>query len=164
VKRATRKSDGKQFAIKVIKKSKLNSEELAVVHDEVEIMHKVNHPNCVQLFEMFETTKKMYMVLELLTGGELFDRIVKKGSYSEKEASDVIKSVVSALQYLHDNGIVHRGRDKRGQTSHVGAEATMQFAHVTPVAHSSGVVAVVALFLVSRRPKTRKLDLSVLCR
>lgn len=108
VKRAVRKSDGKQFAIKVIKKSKLNSEELAVVHDEVEIMHKVNHSNCVQLFEMFETSKKMYMVLELLTGGELFDRIVKKGSYSEKEASSVIKSVVSALQYLHENGIVHR--------------------------------------------------------
>lgn len=108
VKRAVRKSDGHQFAIKVIKKSKLNAEELAVVHDEVEIMHKVNHPNCVQLFEMFETSKKMYMVLELLTGGELFDRIVKKGSYSEKEASEVIKSVTSALQYLHDNGIVHR--------------------------------------------------------
>jgi calcium/calmodulin-dependent protein kinase I len=108
VKRAVRKSDGQQFAVKVIKKSKLNAEELAVVHDEVEIMHKVNHPNCVQLFEMFENNKKMYMVLELLTGGELFDRIVKKGSYSEKEASEVVKSVVSALQYLHDNGIVHR--------------------------------------------------------
>lgn len=48
--------------------------------------------------------------------GELFDRIVKKGSYSEKEASEVIKSVTSALQYLHDNGIVHRGRN-RGQGS-----------------------------------------------
>jgi len=108
VKRAVRKSDGKEFAVKVIKKAKLNAEELAVVHDEVEIMHKVNHPNCVQLFEMFETSKKLYMVLEKLEGGELFDRIVKKGSYSEKEASEVVKSVVSALQYLHDNGIVHR--------------------------------------------------------
>ena len=53
-------------------------------------------------------------VLELLTGGELFDRIVKKGSYSEKEASEVIKSVTSALQYLHDNGIVHRGTEREG--------------------------------------------------
>jgi len=108
VKRATRKSDGKEFAIKVIKKSKLNAEELAVVHDEVEIMHKVSHPNCVDLIEIFETSKKLYMVLELLTGGELFDRIVKKGNYSEKEASDVIRSVTSALLYLHNNGIVHR--------------------------------------------------------
>ena len=70
MKRATRKSDGKQFAIKVIKKSKLNSEELAVVHDEVEIMHKINHPNCVQLYEMFETSKKMYMVRPKRVEGE----------------------------------------------------------------------------------------------
>jgi calcium/calmodulin-dependent protein kinase I len=108
VKRAVRKSDGKQFAIKVIKKTKLNAEELAVVHDEVEIMHKINHPNCVQLYEMFETSKKIYMVMELLTGGELFDRIVAKGSYSEREASDLIKDITSAIQYLHSIGIVHR--------------------------------------------------------
>jgi len=108
VKRAVRKSDGKQFAIKVIKKSKLNSEELAVVHDEVEIMHKIKHQNCVTLYEMYETPKKIYMVLELLTGGELFDRIVAKSSYSEKEASDVIRSVCSAVTYLHSIGIVHR--------------------------------------------------------
>jgi len=108
VKQATRKSDGKQFAIKVIKKSKLNAEELAVVHDEVEIMHKVDHPNCVKLFEMFETSKKLYMVLELLTGGELFDRIVAKGSYSEKEASQLIRDIAGAIKYLHSIGVVHR--------------------------------------------------------
>jgi len=108
VKRAVSKSDGKQFAIKVIKKTKLNTEELAVVHDEVEIMHKINHPHCVQLYEMFETSKKIYMVMELLTGGELFDRIVAKGSYSEREASDLVKDITSAIQYLHSIGIVHR--------------------------------------------------------
>ncbi len=57
---------------------------------------------------MFETNKKIYMILELLTGGELFDRIVAKGSYSEAEASDVIKSIASAIKYLHGIGIVHR--------------------------------------------------------
>jgi calcium/calmodulin-dependent protein kinase I len=108
VKQATRKADGKQFAIKIIKKSKLNAEELAVVHDEVEIMHKVDHPNCVKLFEMFETSKKLYMVLELLTGGELFDRIVAKGSYSEKEASALIRDISGAIKYLHSIGVVHR--------------------------------------------------------
>jgi len=108
VKRAVRKSDGKQYAIKVIKKNKLNAEELAVVHDEVEIMHKLNHENCVLLYEMFDTPKKIYMVMELLTGGELFDRIVQKGSYSEKEASDLVRDIVSAIAYLHSIGIVHR--------------------------------------------------------
>ena len=79
-----------------------------MVHDEVEIMHRIQHEHCVTLFEMFETNKKIYMVMELLTGGELFDRIVQKGSYSEKEASECIASVTSAIQYLHNTGIVHR--------------------------------------------------------
>jgi len=108
VKKAVRKADSKEFAIKVIKKNKLNADELAVVHDEVEIMHKISHTNCVTLFEMFETKTKLYMVMELLTGGELFDRIVAKGSYSEKEASIVIKSIASAIEYLHKSGVVHR--------------------------------------------------------
>lgn len=108
VKRAIRKADKHEFAIKIIKKSKLNPEELAVVHDEVEIMHRISHENCVQLYEMYESKKKVFMVLELLTGGELFDRIVAKGSYSEKEASDLIKSITLAMKYLHGIGIVHR--------------------------------------------------------
>lgn len=101
-------SDQKEFAIKIIKKDKLNSEELSVVHDEVDIMGKISHPNCAQLHEMYETKKKLYMVMELLTGGELFDRIVAKGSYSEKEAADLIASVTGALKYLHGIGVVHR--------------------------------------------------------
>jgi serine/threonine protein kinase len=48
--------------MKIIKKNKLNAEELAVVHDEVEIMHRINHPHAVQLYEMFETPSKIYMV------------------------------------------------------------------------------------------------------
>jgi calcium/calmodulin-dependent protein kinase I len=108
VKRAVRRSDGTEFAIKIIKKDKLNSEEIAVVHDEVEIMHKIQHNNCVQLYEMFETKTKLYMVIELLTGGELFDRIVAKGSYSEKEAATLLGCVTEAIAYLHNIGVVHR--------------------------------------------------------
>jgi len=108
VKRGIRRHDSRAFAVKIIKKSKLNADELAVVHDEVEIMHKIEHDNCVKLEEMYETSKKIYLIIELLTGGELFDRIVAKGSYSEKEASEVIASIASAIQYLHSIGIVHR--------------------------------------------------------
>jgi len=108
VKRIVRNSDKEQFAVKTIRKNKLNKEELAVVHDEVEIMQRVEHKHCVRLFEIYETSSKLYMVMEILTGGELFDRIVAKGSYSEKEAADVVKTVAEALKYLHANGIVHR--------------------------------------------------------
>jgi len=108
VKRVVRNSDKEEFAVKVIRKTKLNKDELAVVHDEVEIMQRVEHKHCVRLFEIYETSAKLYMVMELLTGGELFDRIVTKGNYSEKEAADVVNTVAEALKYLHDNGIVHR--------------------------------------------------------
>jgi calcium/calmodulin-dependent protein kinase I len=108
VKQGVRLKDNFPVAIKIIKKAKLSQEELSVVHDEVEIMHKIQHKNCVNLYEMFETPKKIYMVLELLTGGELFDRIVAKGSYSELEAAIVMKSITQAIQHLHSIGIVHR--------------------------------------------------------
>lgn len=58
--------------------------------------------------EIFDSSDKLYIVLELVTGGELFDRIVSKGSYSEKEASELMKQVLDALSYLHAKGIVHR--------------------------------------------------------
>jgi len=108
VKRAVRKSDKAVFAVKEIKKTNLNDDELSAVHDEVTIMMDIDHRNCVKLYEMYETPKKVYMVLELLTGGELFDRIVAKGSFSEKEAAEVIKTVTEAIKYLHGIRIVHR--------------------------------------------------------
>jgi len=108
VKRAVAKKSGQEFAIKIIKKTKLSADELNSVHDEVEIMHKIHHPHCIELIEMFESKQKIYMVMELLTGGELFDRIVSKGSYSEREASQVVKSIASALNYLHGIGVAHR--------------------------------------------------------
>ncbi|KMS83489.1 hypothetical protein BVRB_033850, partial [Beta vulgaris subsp. vulgaris] len=69
VKRATSKKDGKDYAIKIVKKKNLNSEELETIHEEVSIMHRISHPNVVSLIEIFDTPKSLYMVLELLTGG-----------------------------------------------------------------------------------------------
>lgn len=108
VKRAVRKKDGKEYAIKIVKKKNLNAEELSTINDEVEIMHKIQHPNVVTLVEIFDTPKSLYMVLELLTGGELFERIVSKGSYSEREASNLARGLTMAIKHLHSIGIVHR--------------------------------------------------------
>jgi len=93
---------------KIIDKAKLNKEELAVIHDEVDIMRKVSHPHCVKMYELYDTKKKLYMVLEILRGGELFDRIVKRRFFSEAQAAQVIQCVVSAISYLHKIGVVHR--------------------------------------------------------
>jgi len=57
---------------------------------------------------MYETPEKLYLIMELVTGGELFDKIVEKGSYSEKEASTTVKKILKAVEYLHNSGIAHR--------------------------------------------------------
>jgi len=111
VKEGKRKSDGLLFAVKIIKMKTLKEDEILAVRAEIEIMYKLNHPNCVKLVEIFQSEKKngkVYMVLEILDGGELFDRIVSKGSYSEKEASDVMAVMAGTLAHLHAQGIVHR--------------------------------------------------------
>lgn len=94
--------------MKIIKKKNLNAEELATINDEVEILNKTDHPNIVKLYEIFDTPTYLYMVLELLTGGELFERIVEKEHFSEKEAAVCIKQVTLAVKYMHEINIVHR--------------------------------------------------------
>lgn len=74
----------------------------------MDILSQIDHPNAVKLVEIFDEDGAIYLVLELLAGGELFDRIVEKESYSEKEASDTIRPVVDAIRYCHSLGIVHR--------------------------------------------------------
>jgi len=75
---------------------------------EVDILRQVHHPNIIELKEMFETPTHIYLVMELVTGGELFDRIVDRGSYSEKDACKIVKEMLDGVLYLHSLGIVHR--------------------------------------------------------
>ena len=69
---------------------------------------EIQHPNIVQLYEIFDTPKCVFMVMELLTGGELFEKIAECGSFSEREAAKVVKDVTEGILYLHKQGIVHR--------------------------------------------------------
>ncbi|KAK5583786.1 hypothetical protein RB653_005386 [Dictyostelium firmibasis] len=96
------------YAIKVINKSELGTDYEKNLKMEVDILKKVNHPNIIALKELFDTPEKLYLVMELVTGGELFDKIVEKGSYSEADAANLVKKIVSAVGYLHDLNIVHR--------------------------------------------------------
>ncbi len=67
-----------------------------------------SHPNIVELREVFDCPKVFYMVMELMTGGELFDRIVEKEKYTEAEAASVVYRLAGAIKYCHEKGIVHR--------------------------------------------------------
>jgi serine/threonine protein kinase len=112
VKKATKTDKNKkegiphEVAIKIIDKSKV--EDMGDIEREIEIMNMIEHKNVVNLYELYDEPKKMNLVMELVTGGELFDRIVSKGSYSEKDAAEVIFTLCDALEYLHEKKIVHR--------------------------------------------------------
>jgi len=96
-------------AIKQIEKANITTEnENKRLQTEVEILKKVSHPNIVCLRELYETKTRLSLVMDLVEGGELFDKIVDKGQFSEKEASIVIFKVLSAIDYLHDLNIAHR--------------------------------------------------------
>jgi serine/threonine protein kinase len=75
---------------------------------EIDILKKVDHPNVIKLHEVQQTKDRLYLIMELVTGGELFDRIVEKEAYSELDAAKVVLRIVNALDYLHKEGIVHR--------------------------------------------------------
>ena len=75
---------------------------------EVEILGQLDHPNVVKLYEVFDEDNYLYLVMEPLLGGELFDRIVEKEFYNEKEASDTIRPIIDAIRYCHSIGVIHR--------------------------------------------------------
>lgn len=104
----TSKKTGAKFAIKCIKKSMVEGDDIKLLKREIQIMKKLDHSNILKLYEVFEDDDEFYLVMELVEGKELFDKIVERGQYSEKDAANIIHQVVSALAYLHDNGIAHR--------------------------------------------------------
>lgn len=97
---------GQHYALKCIKK--VNSSRDRSLENEIAVLKKIKHDNIVTLEDIYESSSHFYLVMQLVSGGELFDRILERGVYTEKDASNVIRQVLSAVKYLHDNGIVHR--------------------------------------------------------
>ncbi|KAK6750625.1 hypothetical protein RB195_002540 [Necator americanus] len=98
---------GHMVAVKCIDKKALKGKEESL-ENEIKVLRKLRHPNIVQLYDTYEEKQYVYLVMELVTGGELFDRIVAKGSYTEKDASHLIRQVLHAVAFMHENGVVHR--------------------------------------------------------
>uniref|UniRef100_A0A8C2B8M8 MAP/microtubule affinity-regulating kinase 3 n=1 Tax=Cyprinus carpio TaxID=7962 RepID=A0A8C2B8M8_CYPCA len=98
----------KEVAVKIIDKTQLNPSSLQKLFREVRIMKLLNHPNIVKLFEVIETDKSLYLVMEYASGGEVFDYLVAHGRMKEKEARAKFRQIVSAVQYCHQKCIVHR--------------------------------------------------------
>ena len=106
----THKTTGALYACKSIPKRKLLcKEDYEDVWREIQIMHHLSeHPNVVQIKGTYEDSLFVHLVMELCGGGELFDRIVQKGQYSEKEAAKLIKTIVGVVEACHSLGVMHR--------------------------------------------------------
>uniref|UniRef100_V9KTK5 Calcium/calmodulin-dependent protein kinase type IV n=1 Tax=Callorhinchus milii TaxID=7868 RepID=V9KTK5_CALMI len=102
--RCRQKKTQQAFAVKTLKKTV----DKKIIRTEIGVLLRLSHPNIIKLKEIFETPIEINLILELVTGGELFDRIVEKGYYSERDAADAVKQILEAVAYLHENGIVHR--------------------------------------------------------
>ncbi len=95
-------------AVKIINKALMDDEEKELVRSEIAIMKLIDHPNIVHLEDIYEGKHQIYIVIELYSGGELFDRIVGHSCFTEDEAYPIIHPLVKAVAYLHSMGIIHR--------------------------------------------------------
>ena len=101
------KITNEKYALKIIDRSKLKGKE-KMLEDEIRIMKQCNHPNIVKLFDDFHADKEIYLVMELVPGGDLFDAISTAVKFSEEVAANYVHDICSSLYYLHKRKIVHR--------------------------------------------------------
>ncbi|XP_028904396.1 serine/threonine-protein kinase DCLK1 isoform X1 [Ornithorhynchus anatinus] len=107
VKECIERSTAREYALKIIKKSKCRGKE-HMIQNEVSILRRVKHPNIVLLIEEMDVPTELYLVMELVKGGDLFDAITSTNKYTERDASGMLYNLASAIKYLHSLNIVHR--------------------------------------------------------
>mmetsp|Transcript_7682 Transcript_7682/g.11629 ORF Transcript_7682/g.11629 Transcript_7682/m.11629 type:complete len:354 (+) Transcript_7682:922-1983(+) len=108
VKLALDKKTGKDYAVKIMDREDGNERKKEIIEVEIEILKLCNHPNIVNLRSVYETPDQYKLVLERITGGELFDKIVEIVHYSEADAAALISQILEGVQHLHSKNIVHR--------------------------------------------------------
>jgi len=107
VRKGSDKASGVGVAIKIISKKGLSYKPESL-NNEIQILQKLKHPYVIQCYDLFETENEVFLVMELMTGGTLYERIEKKEKYREKDAKQVMTKLFYAIEYFHSIGIVHR--------------------------------------------------------
>lgn len=97
-----------QRAVKVLRKNLLDEKEMDMLKNEIAILKDMDHPNIVKMYEFLEDEKRIYIVTEICKGGELFDEILNRSKFDEKDGAIVMKQLLSAINYCHKKNIVHR--------------------------------------------------------
>jgi serine/threonine protein kinase len=105
---ATKKGTAESYAVKVVTKAKLTREDEVALVDEINILNELQNKHIIRLYDVFDEKAYWYLITELMTGGELFDRIVSKAFYNEKEARDVCKILFEAIGFCHSKSVCHR--------------------------------------------------------
>jgi len=100
------KSTQQVRAIKTIPKAQMTN--IDRFKQEIAIMKMMDHPNIIRLFETFQDTRNIYLVMELCAGGELFDKIIESGHFTEAQAAILMQHIVKAMYYMHSNHVCHR--------------------------------------------------------
>jgi serine/threonine protein kinase len=109
IKKAFNQETKESLGVKIINLEGLSLEERKLYFNEIALLHELDHPNIVQLIDSYQSEdNKLYIFTELITGHELFDSLKEKKDYCEKQVRDLAKTLLLALDYLHDQGIVHR--------------------------------------------------------
>ncbi|WRX31986.1 Protein kinase domain - like 10 [Theobroma cacao] len=109
VKFARNSETGEPVALKILDKEKVLKHKMAEqIKREIATMKLIKHPNVVRLYEVMGSKTKIFIVLEFVTGGELFDKIVKHGRMREEEARRYFHQLINAVDYCHSRGVYHR--------------------------------------------------------
>ena len=165
--RVENRSTKQPYAIKMIEKR----EGRAVFETELSVLRRVRHTNIIQLIEVFESQDRVYMVMELATGGELFDRIVAKGTFTERDATRVVHMALDGLKYLHALGITHRdlkpenllyyhpGNDSKIMITDFGLSATRKPGEDGLMTTTCGTPEYIAPEILARKPYSCAVDL-----
>ena len=95
-------------AVKIYNKNKMNEYQHSRLKQDIYISSRLSHPGILKLYELYEDEKRYYLVMECLTGGELYEKFEKEGMFCEEECCKIMTQIVSAVVYLHKNKVVHR--------------------------------------------------------
>ncbi|XP_014670876.1 PREDICTED: serine/threonine-protein kinase H1 homolog [Priapulus caudatus] len=142
-----------------------------VFETELAVLRRVLHSYIVHMVEVFESKDRIYMVMELATGGELFDRIVAKGSFTERDATRVLQMVLDGVRYLHSLGITHRdlkpenllyyhpGYDSKILITDFGLASTRKAGDDVTMKTTCGTPEYIAPEILLRKPYTNAVDM-----
>jgi len=169
---------GKSYACKIIEKKLIESKFLMAGFDtfrsEIAALKTLNHPNIIKLYDVCYTDEQIYIVMEYMEGGELFEYVVQRGSLKESETAEIMTKITSALYYMHSKNIIHRDlkpenlllKRKPRTPQHVcdvkiidfGLSKRLEEGHIATRSFSGGTRGYLAPEMLQRQPYTSSVD------